>query len=40
MIDFLVLMVKIGKITLEQVPERYFLGVEGLLNLAIEEENL
>ena len=32
MIKFLVLQIKMGKITLEQVPEKYRAEVEALLN--------
>lgn len=39
MIDFLVLMIKIGRITLEQVPSKYLAEVTDLLNLDKEEEN-
>lgn len=39
MVDFLALMIKIGRITLEQVPSKYLTEVTDLLNLDREEEN-
>ena len=32
MIEFLIIQIKLGKITLEQVPEKYREAVEGSLN--------